>query len=125
MPATVDILAPSYVGAQKIALALLPDQEPLHPNTPITVSVDYTGAAPAGIALPLVFLVQPAGAGGSAGGYREVYYRVVAPSALTFTVPGPGQYLVSLTEVFHNRWQGRLIVTVEGDGYGATVVRSR
>jgi hypothetical protein len=125
MPATVDILAPTYVSEARIDLALLPDQEPLRPNVPITVSVNYDKADPQGIQLPLVFIVQPASIGGVAGGYREVYYRVVAPDALTFTVPGPGEYLVSLTEVFHNRWQGRLIVNVTGDGYGATIVRSR
>ena len=125
MPATVDMLAPTYVSETRIDLALLPDQEPLRPNVPITVSVSYTRTKPNGIELPLVFVVQPAGAGGAAGGYREVYYRVVAPDALTFTVPGPGEYLVSLTEVFHNRWQGRLVVNVTGDGYGATIIRSR
>jgi hypothetical protein len=125
MPATVDILSPTYVGESKIDLALLPDQEPLRPNVPITVSVSYAKAAPSGIELPLVFILQPSGAGGVAGGYRETYYRTVAPTALTFTVPGPGAYLVSLTELFHNRWQGRLIVNVTGDGYGATIVRSR
>jgi hypothetical protein len=44
---------------------------------------------------------------------------------LTFTVPGAGQYLVTLRERFHNRWQGRLTITVEGDGYGETIERSR
>lgn len=125
MPATVDILSPIYVGESRIVLALLPDQEPLRPNVPITVSVNYDKADPEGVSLPLVFMVQPSEIGGPAGGYKEVYYRIVAPSALTFTVPGPGEYLVSLTEVFHNRWQGRLIVNVTGDGYGATIVRSR
>jgi hypothetical protein len=119
------MLAPTYVSETRIDLALLPDQEPLRPNVPITVSVSYARTAPNGIALPLVFVVQPSGAGGAAGGYKEVYYRVVAPDALTFTVPGPGEYLVSLTEVFHNRWQGRLVVNVTGDGYGATIIRSR
>jgi hypothetical protein len=125
MPATVDILSPNYVSETRISLALLPDQEPLRPNVPITVSVNYDKTKPQGIQLPLVFVVQPAGIGGVSGGYREIYYRVVAPDALTFTVPGPGEYLVSMTEVFHNRWQGRLIVNVTGDGYGATIIRSR
>jgi hypothetical protein len=125
MPATVDILAPTHVGESRLDIALLPGQEPLRPNVPITVSVGYDRALPQGVQLPLVFIVQPGGAGGAAGGYREMYYRVVAPTTLTFTVPGPGAYLVSLTEVFHNRWQGRLVVNVEGDGYGETIVRSR
>jgi hypothetical protein len=125
VPATVDILAPAYVGEARFDLALLPDQEPLRPFVPITVSVSYSRAAPAGIALPLVFILQPSGAGGVAGGYLERYYRVVAPQTLTFTVPGPGAYLVSLAEVFHNRWRGSLVINVTGDGHGETIVRSR
>lgn len=125
MPATIDILSPTYVPADKIRLSLLEGIEPLLPYVPITVLVNYTGADPQGISLPLVFTVQPGGTGGVTGGYRRVVYSRFSPSALTFTVPRSGTYLVTLAELFHNRWQGRLTIEVAGDGYGETIVRSR
>lgn len=125
MPATLDILSPTYVKADKIALSLAPDSEPLLPYVPITILVEYSAADPIGVSLPLIFVVQPSGTGGEPGGYKRVVYSNTHPASLTFTVPGAGAYLVTLTELFHNRWQGRLTITVEGDGYGETIVRSR
>ena len=125
MPATLDMLSPKNVQASKISLALLPNSEPLLPYVPITVTVNYDDGDPEGVSLPLVFVVQPGGKGGVAGGYKRTVYSRIKPTALTFTVPGAGSYLVSLSELFHNRWQGRLVLDVQGDGYGETIVRSR
>jgi hypothetical protein len=124
--ATIDTLSPTFAGEDRIGLALAPDSEPLLPWIPVTVDVTYEDADPEGIALPLVFTVQPMGEkGGAAQGYKRDTLRITAPTALTFTVPAAGQYLVTLKEWMHNRWQGRLVITVEGDSFGDDIVRER
>jgi len=32
-----------------------------------------------------------------------------------FTPQGEGDWLVLIREIGHNRWQGRLVITIEGD----------
>jgi hypothetical protein len=126
MPATIDILSPVYVGNDKIRLSVAPDSGTLLPWVPITLDVVYTDADPSGIELPLVFTVQPGDAvGGEARGYQRKTYSRNAPDTLTFRVPAAGTYLVTLKERFHNRWQGRLVITVAGDPFGEDIVRER
>jgi hypothetical protein len=120
------MLSPAHVGSDKISLALAPDSEPLLPWVPIIVNVSYASVPSAGVSLPMVFTIQPGDdIGGEARGYQRTTYRKHVPDSLTFRVPAAGLYLVTLKELFHNRWQGRLVITVEGDPFGETIVRER
>ena len=124
--ALIDDISPVTVGEDKIKLTLDPASDPPLANRPITINVDYSDADPNGVVLPLRFVLQPAFGGGGAGnGYDEYTYRNVAPSTLTVQVANAGEYLLLLKECFHNRWQGRLILNVEGDPFTTEVETER
>jgi len=126
MPATLDILSPTYVKADRITLTVDEGSEPLQPFKPITINIDYGDADPSGIACPIETILQPGGSkGGAAYGYRYKVHRRTPPDSWTFTVPSAGTYLVLVREIHHNRWQGRLVITVEGDAFGDDIVRER
>lgn len=126
MPATLDMLSPTYVQADRFVLTLHEASDPPLAFRPITINVDYSAADPGGINFPLELLVQPGGEqGGSARGYVRRVYRRHAPTTVTFTAPGAGLYFVLLREIHHNRWQGRLVLEVGGDAFGETIVRTR
>ena len=114
----IDIISPVYVGEDKISITVAEESKPLLALRPITVNIDYSGAGTDGITLPLRFIVQPGfGEGGPAGGYIEKIFRRDKPTSYTFTPIGAGDYLILIKETGHNRWQGRLVVTVGGDQF--------
>lgn len=78
----------------------------------VTVSVSYARADPEGIVLPLVMrVVGPSGAATT----QVRHFQRFAPSELTFRPLEGGPTLVTLSELFHNRWFGRLVFDVSGD----------
>ena len=124
--AIIDKLSPVYIGEDRFGLTLDPISDPPLVGRQITVNVDYSDAGDDGVELPLEFIVQPGFDGGGPGnGYKRVWFSRVAPSTLTFVAPAAGQFLLLLKEVYHNRWQGRLIVTVQGDKYAKAVPMER
>ena len=95
MPATLDMLSPTYIGADRFTLSLDEASDPPVAFRPITLHVDYGEAYPAGINFPLELIIQPGGRhGGKARGYTRRVYRRHAPDTITFTAPGAGLYLV-------------------------------
>jgi hypothetical protein len=126
MVATINMLSAPDIGSDKFTLALRPNSEPLLPWVPITIDVDYGGVPSGGVSLPLLFTVNPGGnQGGAERGYQQNFYRDFIPSSLTFRVPFAGIYLVTLKEFFHNQWQGRLVITVEGEVFSEEIVTER
>jgi hypothetical protein len=126
MVALIDIISPVTIGSDKITLTVDDGSLPLQTFKPITVNIDYTPAGTDGINVPLELVIQPeSGDGGAGNGYfRDVYYRA-APDTITFTPSKANKYFILLKEMFHNRWQGRLIVDVAGDKFSDTIPRTR
>lgn len=108
----IEVLSPSYYREDRIAVTVDP-KLPLLASRPVVVSFDYAGCLPQGVVLPIVVAVQPAFGDGS--NYVRKVFRRVAPSSYSFVPREAGDYLVTVRESAHNRWQGRLIVRVGGD----------
>jgi len=112
---TIDLLSPENVGEEKIMI-LLRNDVTLRAYQSITVDFNYDDVETAGLIPPLEFIVQPTfGLGGESSGYLYKQFTKDAPNEFTFTVPSAGIYLVVLREAWHNRYWGRLEITVEGD----------
>jgi hypothetical protein len=110
--ATVDDIAPSYVGEDRIAVTLDPNSQ-TQALKPVQVNFDYSAAEPDGVVLPLELILQPAF--GRGDGFQRRIFRTYRPITAVFTPIAEGDWLVVLREVGHNRWQGRLVVNVDGD----------
>ena len=112
---TIDLLSPDNVGEEKIRI-LLRNETTLRAFQSITVDFNYDDVEINGLIPPLEFIVQPTfGLGGESSGYLYKQFTRDAPSEFTFDVPSAGIYLVVLREAWHNRYWGRLEITVEGD----------
>lgn len=79
--------------------------------TALELAIDYAGADPRGIVRPLEFRVT----GPSAGSFERRFYRRTTPTSIFWTPREGGRHLVTIREVAHNRWWGRLVVVVAGD----------
>ena len=107
----IDELSPANIGEEKITITLDPGIAPKVFGI-VQCNIDYS-AAPGGVVLPLDFIVQ----GPTAISYLERVFRRSLPSTLSFVPNESGDHLVLLREQAHNRWIGRLIVTVAGDPF--------
>lgn len=122
---TIDLLSPDYVGEEKIKI-LLRNEATLRAFLPITVDFDYTDVEINGLIPPLEFIVQPTfGLGGPSSGYLYKKFTRSAPSEFTFDVPSAGIYLIVLREAWHNRYWGRLEITVAGDPLVTEITQTR
>jgi hypothetical protein len=108
--ANLDEISPRYLGEDRITLALAVDQEPMA-GRPVSVTVDYAKAAPAGVELPLELVIQ----GSAPESYQRRVFRHLAPAALTFRPREGGPHAVILRELGHNRWWGRVRIDVAGE----------
>lgn len=108
----IDELSPAYIGEDKIGLSLDVSTTPALAMKAVQVNVDYTDAE-GGVALPLDMIVQ----GPTEDGYIERTFRRFRPNTLSFVPATAGEHLVLLREQAHNRWVGRLRVTVQGDSF--------
>ena len=116
MSELLDLVSPADMGSDKIVLSVAnPPGTVLLAGTPITMDFDYSATIPGGVALPLIMQIQPMF--GRGVGYQTKIFRRRRPSSFAFQVPGAGKYLVVLRECFHNRWQGRIIIEVEGEEF--------
>lgn len=108
----IDELSPREYGEDRIALSLaLPSIKP-RVFVPVVIRVDVSACAPEGLVLPLELIVT--GPSGSATEQRQVFRKRV-PTEITFTPVEGGSILVRLSELFHNRWWGKLVIPVVGD----------
>jgi len=112
---TIDLLSPENVGEEKIRV-LLRNPTTLVAYQPITIDFDYSEVEINGLIPPFEFIVQPTfGLGGPESGYLYKKFTRNAPTEFTFDVPFAGTYLIVLREAWHNRYWGRLEITVTGD----------
>lgn len=109
--ATIDEISPPYVGEDKLVLTLEDPQLTLLANLPFQVNVDYSATEPEGLQLPLELILQ----GPKAGQQTRRLFTRSLPSSLLLTPRVRGTHFILLKELFHNRWQGRLTVEVEGE----------
>lgn len=118
MSETQDRVSPAYVGEDRIGVTVDEDSflaGQLVTERNITVRFDYAATAPEGIQLPIIVELQPGFGDGSA--YRREAYTRFAPETFAFKVSGAGKYFILIKERFHNQWQGRLEITVEGEPF--------
>ena len=115
MSEMLDIISPTYVGADKIGISIDPVSQPLLVGRVVTLDFDYSACAPVGVVLPLKLIVQPAFGDGT--GYFEKTFNRAPPTSYAFSVLGAGQYLAVIKELGHNSWQGRLLFTVAGEAF--------
>jgi hypothetical protein len=108
----IDELSPATIGEDKIALSLDPSTDPAQALKAVQINVDYSEAE-GGVALPLDFIVQ----GPTEESYIGRTFRRFRPSALSFVPVAAGEHLVLLREQGHNRWVGRLRITIVGDQF--------
>jgi hypothetical protein len=109
--AIIDEISPPYVGEDKLVLSLAEPQVALLAFVPFQVNVDYSKANPLGIKLPLELVFQGPN---SRKPERRLFERA-RPDSLLLVPKTRGQHFILLRELFHNRWQGRLLVDVQGD----------
>ncbi len=109
--ALIDEISPTYIGEDRFALTLADHASTVLAFVPFQVDVNYGAALPAGIVLPIELLFQaPDGKV-----IRRTVFTRTPPSSLLLVPRQRGQHSVLLREMFHNRWQGRLFVDVQGD----------
>jgi hypothetical protein len=123
---TLDRVAPANVGEDRIAIQVDPESfvaGNLVVLRPVTLRLDYSDTEPEGVVLPVEIQVQPKFGDGT--GYIRKVFNKVAPFAFTFKPPLAGEYLVLVREVFHNQWQGRTTLRVEGDPFGDVQIALR
>lgn len=109
--ALIDEISPTYIGDDRFVLSLSDPAAAILAFVPFQVDVNYDAAEPEGLVLPLELVFQaPSG---------KIIQRTVfsrsAPSSLLLVPRSRGQHFVLLHEMFHNRWQGRLLVNVQGE----------
>ncbi len=111
----LDDISPRNYTEDRIRLTLAERDPLLIAFRPVLINVDYDGALPEGIVLPLEFTVV---APSSVNSESHVYRRF-APLQLTFTPREGGSFLVRLAEQWHNRWWGGLQLEISGDRLNA------
>lgn len=106
-----DDISPRYLREDRIDLQLSdPDAVPSAMRS-FVVDVDYQRTLPNHVALPLILEVL----GPSQASYRRRIFRRAPPSSVVITPQEGGEHRIILREAAHNRWWGKLAVTVAGD----------
>jgi hypothetical protein len=110
MSASLDELSPDYLGEDRIGVSLSQDTPTPAAFAPVTLDIDYSECMPEGVVLPLELIVR----GPSTSSNQHKIFSRHAPSTITFKPREGGFHLVTLREVAHNRWWGRLKFQVSG-----------
>jgi hypothetical protein len=113
MPTSMDELSPGYIGEDRIVLSLQFGSKTAA-FSPLTLLVNYDDCAPDGVVLPLEMIVRGPG---ESSYQRRVYTRTRPPSIVIKPREG-GIHCIVLREVAHNRWWGKLNVTIQGQLLG-------
>lgn len=109
MAGILEELSPMTVGSERLALSPADPLTPPRAFAAFDIAVDYSLCDPEGVVLPLEMVVT------SPSRTRRSLYRLTAPAQLTVLPDEGGRWLVTLREVAHNQWWGRLSFDVEGD----------
>lgn len=117
--ALIDEISPTYIGEDKLALSLSDPATQLLAFVPFQVDIDYSAALPLGIKLPMELVFQ----GPDAGHLQRQLFERSAPSSLLLVPRSRGKHFILLRELYHNRWQGRLLVDVQGDDLNTGTTR--
>lgn len=117
--AIIDEISPPYVGEDKLILSLNDPATALLSHVPFQVNIDYSAALPGGVKLPLELVFQ----GPDAGQLQRRVFERTLPESLLLVPRARGQHFILLRELFHNRWQGRLLVDVQGDDLNTGATR--
>jgi len=126
MSDTQDRVSPAFVGEDRITVTIDEDSflaGSLVTERTITARFDYSGAEPEGVALPIIVELQPGFGDGDA--YRRLAFKRFTPETFAFKVTGAGKYFILVKERFHNQWQGRLEIEVEGDPFSDVQISQR
>lgn len=126
MSETLDRVSPAFVGEDRITIHVEEESYlagSLVALRPITLTFNYSEAEPEGLILPLEIQVQPKFGDGT--GYICRVYRRTFPTSFTFKPPLAGGYLILIRELFHNQWQGRTTLDVQGDPFGDVQIALR
>lgn len=107
----IDEISPEFMGEDRIRLAVDPTSK-LEVNARVSILIDYGSVGPTGVTPPLIATASPAREDGF-GAQRQEFER--QPSVFTFTARVAGEWLIVVRESAHNRWQGRLLVSVMGE----------
>lgn len=111
----LDLISPTNVGSDQISITLEEGVSPVQ-NKAFTIFFDYSQAQDlGGLVLPIELIVQPLNLDLDA--YFKKVFRRSFPSSFSFSLPGAGDYLIVMRECFHNKFQGRLVITLSGDEF--------
>lgn len=126
MSETQDRVSPAFVGEDRIGITI--DQDSLLAgvlvtNRAITARFDYGATAPEGVTFPIIVELQPGFGDGDS--YRRVVFERFVPETFAFKVTDAGKYFILIHERFHNRWQGRIDIEVEGDPFSNVQITQR
>jgi hypothetical protein len=111
MTSRIDEICPPYVKARRLTLELTAAKTNPTAHKSLLVNVTYDQTSPQGVMVPLVMVVQ----GPSQRSYQERVFRGRPPTQLVVTPREGGKHLVSLRELYHNRWWGAVEFEVVGD----------
>lgn len=108
---TIDEISPAYIGEDKLTLKLAnPDAKPTTWQ-PFQVDVDYSAADPEGVILPMELVLQ----GPNPPDHKRRLFTRERPSSFVLVPEAKGPHFILFRELGHNRWQGRLLIEVEGE----------
>ncbi len=111
LPSIIEELSPETIGEDRITLTLDPTSLSPRAFSSVLVNVDYSRCAPDGVVLPLEIIIQAP----TAGNAVPRIARRAAPASIAFTPREGGLHGVTLREIGHNRWVGKLRIWVAGD----------
>lgn len=103
--AWLDEMAPAYLRDERIRVSLSPESR-VAVGDSVIVLIDYSLAAPEGVKAPLLFTARSAGLLTR----KELF---TADESLVWVPEESGPHLLVVREAAHNRWFGRLRVTVD------------
>jgi hypothetical protein len=108
---TIDQISPATVGEDKIGLKLAAQNQTPLTWQPFQVDVDYSATAPEGIVLPMELVLQ----GPDPQDHKRRVFTRSAPESFVLVPEVKGPHFILFRELGHNRWQGRLLIEVDGE----------
>jgi hypothetical protein len=106
-----DEVSPRYLREDRIDLSMAdPDASPSALRS-FVVNVSYARTLPNHVVLPLILEVL----GPSDASYQRRIFVRTPPQSFVVTPQEGGEHRIVLREAAHNRWWGKLAVTVAGD----------
>jgi hypothetical protein len=106
----VDDISPAYLGEDLITVSLADKDAVPTSGQIVRIAISYDRvAAKGGVVLPIeVTVIGP-------DDYERRVFRIRPPTAYAFIPSTPGDFLVLVKETAHNKWVGRLTLSVGGD----------